>query len=135
MPSQSHCVYNARDGKAHWKTHLEGNATTYSSSDSSSPLGKLTSSSSSAFLLREDMVILGSKWYQLGQDTVCEGDGGINLMCKWCYKSSRKEKKRGKGRADTRGMLDGCGEAGARMGARVPQAVWEKGGGEGTVCR
>lgn len=50
------------------------NANTHSSSDSSSPLGKLTSSSSSsAFLLREDMVVLGPKQYQLDENALVKG--------------------------------------------------------------
>lgn len=70
-----YAIYKTK--KAHSENNLAGNATTYSSSDSSSPLGKLTSSSSSAFLLREDMVILGSKRYQLGEKALSKGGKGI----------------------------------------------------------
>lgn len=66
--------------KARLENNLAGNATTHSSSDSSSPLGKLTSSSSSAFLLREDMVILGSKQYQLGKKALSKGGKGLDVM-------------------------------------------------------
>lgn len=85
--------------KGQLKRALAGNATTHSSSDSSSPLGKLTSSSSSAFLLREeDMVVLGLRGCQLGGKAQSGGGKGRELMARrWFAAAEKREERDGKG--------------------------------------
>lgn len=71
---------------------------TYSSSDSS-PLGKLTSSSSSsAFRLRADMMILGSSRGQLGENGLFAACDGRNCVTERCRAAEgKKGKRKGKG--------------------------------------
>lgn len=93
------------------------NTVTYSSSDSSSPDGRLTSSSSSpAFLLRDD-IVKGFTRFQLDKMGVSEGHKELNLVIeRWDNSASGK---RGKERG-TDGRLRGRGQLGGGRG----QLVW-----------
>lgn len=96
------------------------NTVTHSSSDSSSPDGKLTSSSSSspAFLLRDDIVKCWLQKLPIGQNGGIRkfqnvGFGTVKMRERW---RSKKEKRKGDGRLRGRGQLGGvvavgwCGE-------------------------
>lgn len=97
--TRSHCICDKHCKKAHLKDNLARNAITYSSSDSSSPLGKLTSSSSSAFLLREDMVMFevekGINWVKKHYLKVIKG--WMGWRNRGLLQKENKEERDGKG--------------------------------------